>query len=125
MTWLEEASFVSQTAENGTVWLKGYLRPPMNMTLTFRLDTNVDSILFLSNDENPDHAVQIARQSSPQSGQMRLLANTKFVIRNLIEIHRHIIRIHIVTICFVLARLKMETYESPSKPKCKRLHRQC
>lgn len=78
MTWLEEASFVSQNASNSTVWLIGYLRPPMNTTLIFQLDTNVDSILFLSNDENPDHVMKIANRSSPESSPIALQHNKKY-----------------------------------------------
>ena len=98
MTWLEDASFVSQDTGNRSVWLIGYLRPPMNMTLTFQLDTNVNSILFLSTDENPDHAVPIANHSSPRSNPIALLNNTKYVLNDSMRIHFHTIFLHVVII---------------------------
>lgn len=76
-TWIGEASFSSQSVSNNTVWLIGYLRSPINATYTFRLDSNANSSLFLSSDENPANKIQIANSTLPQSNGIFLQKNTK------------------------------------------------
>jgi hypothetical protein len=76
-TWMEEASIISQYSSNTTVWLIGYLHPPQNATLTFQLNSNVNSVLYLSTDEKPENKVQIANSSSIQSNEIILINNTE------------------------------------------------
>jgi hypothetical protein len=74
-SWVGEASFA---APNGTVWMMGYIRTPITATFTFQLATpNVQSILYLSADENPDNITAIANSNSNQSGEIILRNNTK------------------------------------------------
>jgi hypothetical protein len=78
-TWMEEASVISRYTSDMTVWFIGYLRSPKTATFTFRLDTNVNSVLYLSTDEKPENKVQIANSSSIQSNEIVLINNTKLV----------------------------------------------
>lgn len=76
-TWIEEAAFSSHYYTSTTVWIIGYLRSSRSVVYTFQLDTNVDSVLFLSTDENPDNKVLIASRYSPQSIPIFLESDTK------------------------------------------------
>ena len=76
-TWIEEASFTSQYYSSTTVWIIGYLRSSKSVAYTFQLDTNVDSVLFLSTDEDPDNSILIASRNSPQSIPIFLQRDTK------------------------------------------------
>ncbi|CAF3652088.1 unnamed protein product [Rotaria sordida] len=79
-TWTEEASIVSQFASSATVWLIGFLRPPMTATFIFRLETSAYAILYLSVDENPDNIVPILNTSSSSESAEQILYNDTNVI---------------------------------------------
>jgi len=77
-TWSADASIHSSFSSNRTVWLIGYLRSPINATYKFQLETNVNSILYLSTDENPNNKVQIASSRSTLSKDISLISNKKY-----------------------------------------------
>ncbi|CAF3361139.1 unnamed protein product [Rotaria sp. Silwood1] len=74
-TWTDEASIISQFASSTTVWLIGFLRPPMTATFIFRLETSAYAILYLSTDENPDNIVPILNTSSSLESAEQILYN--------------------------------------------------
>lgn len=53
--------------------MEGYLYLPINTTLIFQLDTNVESILYLSTDENPKNIRLIANRTSFESMEINLM----------------------------------------------------
>lgn len=76
-TWSAHASIHSSFSSSQTVWMIGYLRSPINAIYTFQLETNVDSILYLSTDEDPKNRVQIASSRSNQSKDISLINDKK------------------------------------------------
>ncbi|UJR08495.1 hypothetical protein I4U23_012761 [Adineta vaga] len=79
-TWISEASFISNNVASTTIWLIGYLRPPKTATFTFLLDTNVNSVLYLSTDDKPENRILIANNNSPRSKEILLQNNTNYYL---------------------------------------------
>lgn len=75
--WSNEASFSETVSSNTTIWFIGFLRVPMTSAFTFQLDTNVQSALYLSTNENPTNALRIATDSAPNSVRIVLQNNTE------------------------------------------------
>lgn len=76
-TWSEHASIHSSFSSSQTIWMIGYLRSPLNAIYTFQLQTNVNSLLYLSIDEDPNNKVQIASSRSNQSKDISLIKDKK------------------------------------------------
>lgn len=76
-TWTGVASFAFNFGSTSTVWLIGFLRPPVTTSYVFGLETNADAILYLSSDENPDNKVRIASNHETESNTIVLQSGTK------------------------------------------------
>ncbi len=59
-SYLNMASFTDNQYRDVTVWLRGYLEPGKSSRYEFSLNTNGDSILFLSTDSNSSNKVIVA-----------------------------------------------------------------
>ncbi|CAM2722167.1 unnamed protein product [Rotaria socialis] len=80
-TWTDDASYVSQSSSNETVWLIGYMRVPTTATFSFILKTNGYGALFLSPNENPINKTKIADATTGyQSNPIILQNNTNYYL---------------------------------------------
>ena len=78
-TWTDDASYVSQSSSNETVWLIGFMRVPTTATFSFILKINGYGALFLSSDENPINKIKIADTTTRyQTSPIILQNNTKY-----------------------------------------------
>lgn len=76
-TWQGEASCSLSFPSATTVWLRGFVRPPIPSAYYFRLETNVDAVLYLSTDEDPANQVSIASSTAPNSNRIVLQNDTE------------------------------------------------
>lgn len=78
LLWIDDASYVSTSSINETVWMIGFVRVPTTATFTFIVQTNGYAALFLSTDDSPNNKIKIADASSGyQSNSIVLNNNTK------------------------------------------------
>jgi len=76
--WTDDATYVSTTSSDETVWLIGFVRVQKTATFTFILQTNGNGALFLSTDDSPANKVLIATTApNNQSNPIVLQNNTK------------------------------------------------
>lgn len=75
-SWIGEAKVSLYSGSSTTVWMIGYIRSPINATYIFKLETNTNSQLYLSIDDDPMNMIQIANQSSLSSKSV-VLENNK------------------------------------------------
>ncbi len=76
--WTDDASYVSTTYSDETVWLIGFVRVVKTATFTFTLLTNGNGALFLSTDDSPANKVLIADATANiQSNPISLQNDTK------------------------------------------------
>lgn len=76
-SWINEAKISMSGIYNTTIWMIGYIRSPIDATYRFKLQTNINSQLYLSTDDNPTNMIQIANQSSTESKSFALQNNTR------------------------------------------------
>lgn len=77
-TWTDDASYVSQSPSNATVWFIGFVRVPKTATFTFILNTNGYAALFLSTNDSPTNKIKIADATTAyRSSPIVLQNNTK------------------------------------------------
>lgn len=77
-TWLDETSFVSNSSNDRTAWIVGFICLPVRATLTFNIETNGYAVLFLSTDDSPNNKRKIINvDSDNMSNPIQLDKETK------------------------------------------------
>ncbi|CAF1377186.1 unnamed protein product, partial [Adineta steineri] len=78
---IDDASYVSNSSSDETVWIIGFVRISKTAIFTFSLQTNGNGALFLSTDDDPSNKILIVDPPSyNQSGDIVLQNNTNYYI---------------------------------------------
>ena len=75
LTWTDDASYVSQSSTNETIWMIGFIRVPITETITFTVKTNGYAALFLSSNDNPLNKAIIAEATTNYQSNPVILHN--------------------------------------------------